>query len=224
MAVSSDGASFTGLSVVERVRWIAESHVARKVRIHTHRHGNELRVWRCGARIPEDFPVGSMRLGVEQAPPPQGNPDALLFVFDAHGTGSDVRRWPGDPGASNGNETRRVAATPCGPVQRSRRRSTGFPGRNVGTGRPGNDSRHSGKDGRSVSSAQSADEGWIKTAPGATLTRLCESTVWGVASAVTVKSKLALRLSPRPACLTNFQISCHLIRVTIRRSNPVLAH
>jgi len=148
----------------------------------------------------------------------------VLFVFDAHGTGPDGRRWPGDPGASNGNGIRRVAATPFGPVQRNRGHSRGSPGRTVDRQRPGNGSRHNGTDGHWVSSAQPADERWIMTTPGATLRWLCESTVGGVAPALTVKSWLALRLSPRPACLTNFQILCHLIRVTPRPSNLVLAH
>ena len=165
-----------------------------------------------------------MRRGVEQAPLSEGNPDALLFVFDAHGTGPDGRRWPGDPGASNSNGIRRVAATPFGPVQRNRGHSRGSPGRTVDRQRPGNGSRHNGTDGHWVSSAQPADERWIMTTPGATLRWLCESTVGGVAPALTVKSWLALRLSPRPACLTNFQILCHLIRVTPRPSNLVLAH
>jgi hypothetical protein len=161
-----------------------------------------------------------MRRGVEQAPLSEGNPDALLFVFDAHGTGPDGRRWPGDPGASNGNGIRRVAATPFGPVQRNRGHSKDSPGRTVDRQRPGNGSRHNGTDGHWVSSAQPADERWIMTTPGATLRWLCESTVGGVAPALTVKSWLALRLSPRPACLTNFQILCHLIRVTPRPVKP----
>jgi hypothetical protein len=165
-----------------------------------------------------------MRLGVEQAPPAQGNPDALLFVFDVHGTGPAVQRCSGDPGGWSGSEIQRVAQMPCEPAARSRRRSTRYPGRTVDRRRPGNDSRHSGTDERWNPSAQPADEDWIKTASGATLTRLCESTVWGVASAVTDKSWLALRLSPRPACLSNFPIIFHLIRVTALRSNPVLTH
>jgi hypothetical protein len=161
---------------------------------------------------------------VEQAPPPRGNPDALLFVFDAPGTGAGVRRWPGDPGESNGNGSRRVEATPGEPVPRNRGRSTRSPDRNLGRQTPDNDRRHSGKAWHWVSSARPADGGWIKTTPGATLAWLCESTVWGVASALTVKSWLALRPSPRPACLTYFQISCHLMRVTPHRSNLVFAH
>jgi len=39
--------------------------------------------------------------------------------------------------------------------------------------------------------------GWILTSLGATMDWLCESTVWGIASALTVKSWLALCLSPR---------------------------
>ena len=112
----------------------------------------------------------------------------VLFAFDALAIDLGERRWSGDPGGSNGNEIRLGAVRPCGPVQRSRRHSTRFPGRSVGRKRPGNGSWHSDKVERWVSSAQGADEGWIKTASDATLTRLCESTVWGVASAVTVKS------------------------------------
>ena len=42
-----------------------------------------------------------------------------------------------------------------------------------------------------------ADEGWILTRPGAIMVGLCESTVWGMASVLTLTSWLASCLSPR---------------------------
>jgi hypothetical protein len=131
------------------------------------------------------------------------------------GQATPVRRTVTQPGTSQRRRPGSFSATA---------RSRGSPGRTVDRQRPGNDSRHSGTDGHWVSSAQPADERWIMTTPGAKLRWLCESTVGGVASALTVKSWLALRLSPRPACRTNFQILCHLIRVTARRSNLLPAH
>lgn len=44
-----------------------------------------------------------MRATVEQRPRSRGNPDAFLFVFDELETASGQRRWPDDPGVSNGN-------------------------------------------------------------------------------------------------------------------------
>jgi len=55
---------------------------------------------------------------------------------------------------------------------------------------------------------EKTDEGWIYTWPGVTLDiRLCESTVWGMASVQTAKSKPTLCLSHQPLPIT---VPCHL--------------
>jgi hypothetical protein len=58
---------------------------------------------------------------------------------------------------------------------------------------------------------EKADEGWIYTWSGVTLdNRLCESTVWGMASVQTAKSKPTLCLSHQPFPITAITVPCHL--------------
>jgi hypothetical protein len=86
MAVSCCGAALTVILSIERARWVVESPVSERRRIHDHKTGIE----RCQgvdyARISEDFPVVLMRAAVEQTQPTAGNPDALLFPFGGYGT------------------------------------------------------------------------------------------------------------------------------------------
>ncbi len=64
---------------------------------------------------------------------------------------------------------------------------------------------------------EKADEGWIYTCLDVTLdNRLCESTVWGMASVLTAKSWPALCLFHQPSPHTVIAAPCHLF---VYRSN-----
>ncbi len=59
---------------------------------------------------------------------------------------------------------------------------------------------------------EKADEGWIYTCSGATLNRLCESMVWGMASVLTAKSRPTLCPSHLPFSHTAYTAPCHLFQ------------
>ena len=124
-----------------------------------------------------------MQTVVEQGWQPMGNPDALLFVFGASETGAVDLHSCGGRGELNGSawplgEARRIAHD-----RRSHSRNRRYRDRSDVTHSPGSGNAHSETSGHWGSSAGKADEGWIFTRLGETMDWLCESTVWGVASA-----------------------------------------
>ena len=66
-----------------------------------------------------------------------------------------------------------------------------------------------------------ADEGWISTGSSATRNRLCESTVWGMAPVLTLKSRLA-------PCLVSSAPSSYryygFLPLFLRKRNASVAH
>jgi len=129
-----------------------------------------------------------MQTTVEQGGWLAGNPDALLFVFGASGTGAVDPRYCAVLGELNGSvwllgATRRIAHD-----RHSHSRNRRYPGRSDDRRRPGSGNVRSEISERWASSVHKADECWILTCLGETMDWLCESTVWGIASALTVKS------------------------------------
>jgi hypothetical protein len=205
------GATLTAICRVGHVWWTGESRAAAKGRIRNRRNGTQ-GADRSVARPTEaDMPVVSIPAPLQQARALWRNPDALLFVVGALGSSADERRWPGVPGGSTRTGPRRCAQTPCVPGPHTHRRNTPGHDRTAGRSTPDPGSGHRSRDEGSMTSAQWPMRAGLRPAVVGHWGGLCESTLGGVAPALTAKSGLASRLSHRPASTTHFPNPCHLL-------------
>ena len=177
---------------------VAESQVGGTDDIRADRNGNKWPSQCDRARLSALFSVRSMQIAVEQGGRPAGNPDALLFVFCSPGNGAVDLRYCAGRDELNGSVWRHGGARRIGHNPHSHSRNRRYRGRSDDRQRPGSGNLRSETSEQWGSSGCKADEGWILTRLGETMNGLCESTVWGIASVLTVKSRLALCLSPRP--------------------------
>ena len=167
---------------------VAESQVGGKDYIRGDRNGSKWPSQYDHVRLSALFSEHSMQITVEQGGRPAGNPDALLFVFCSPGTGVVGPRYCAGRDELNGSVWLRGAARRIGHNLHSHSRNRRYPGRNNDRQRPDSGNLRSETSEQWGSSGCKADEGWILTHLGETMNGLCESTVWGIASALTVKS------------------------------------
>jgi len=176
-------AAVTAVLVICRVAAVVESQVGGTNDIHADRNGSKWSPQCDRARLFALFPERSMQTAVEQGGRLVGNPDALLFVFCLPGTGAVDPRCCAGHGGLSGSVWPLGAARRIAHDRHSHSRNRRYRGRSDDRQRPDSGSLRSDTSGHWGSSGCKADEGWILTRLGETMNRLCESTVWGVASA-----------------------------------------
>ena len=98
---------------------VVESHVGGRGRIRGDRHGSKWLSPCDRTRIRDDFPLCSMPIAVEQGRQSEGNPDALLFLVGAPGSGAVDPHYCAGHDALNGNAWRLGAARRIAPDQHS---------------------------------------------------------------------------------------------------------
>ena len=127
-------------------------------------------------------PACALCCAVEQGRPARWNPDALLYLEDGSGTGAGARHYCVDPGGWHCSVYPPAAGTRCGQDRHSHPRNRPVRDHNDDRESPGSGTEHNRRVVHWGSWTHRADEVWCLARPGAIMDRLCESTVWGMAS------------------------------------------